>query len=101
MDAGPSYRLVVPEVHRQAVEDFARAALACGEFPTFRDSLAAMIESLEKSPTTFGDLQRHFKEMKIDQYIVVRGPWAITYGVHSERRLVFVRSIQYSQTRSR
>ena len=98
MEMRPPFTLVTPKRILREIEEYAQAAIIAKQFGDFKRTLQVMVEGLELDPTAFGDLQTHLKKMKVDQYIAAHGPWAFTYGVHAERKLVFIRFVNYSQS---
>jgi hypothetical protein len=55
-------------------------------------ALRAIRQRLRTDPREFGEYLHPLKWLRLDMYLGFIAPWTVRYGVHQERKLVFVAS---------
>jgi hypothetical protein len=89
------YDVVFSERQRQQLKSFAEQAERLGRKKAFAQRLMEIHEALANDPVSFGDPRRRFDSIELTEYVAMRGPFLIGYGVHATKFKVLIKSLQY------
>jgi hypothetical protein len=78
------FPFILAEVKRLALELPDQARRRCTA------ALRSIRQRLRSDPRGFGEYLHPLPGMRLDVYLGCVAPWAVRYGVHQERKLVFV-----------
>jgi hypothetical protein len=93
-NGAPTYELIISGQQAQRIYALHDDALEKGLGQQFVDALKVINQQLQTNPVAFGDPLYPLPALKLIVYIRAVFPIAIDYGVHQEKRLVFVRSVR-------
>ncbi|MCI0640795.1 MAG: hypothetical protein L0Y72_10640 [Gemmataceae bacterium] len=90
-DAG-RYKVVYLEAVRSFLKQCSAKAVQHNAGQEILNALESLDESLAKDPLSYGDPWRHLGTLKI--FHRLKPPFDIVYGVHLQKRVVFVREMR-------
>ncbi len=89
----PYFQVLYSESIRRKLVDLARKAHQAGYGPQFQKALQTLDDNLRRDPRGCGDPYFTLPEMRMDIFAAVQPPLIFRYGVHQEKNLVWVRSV--------
>ncbi len=89
---GAAFRVVYSQRVQNQIKVLAQRARQAGIGQEFLVALKAIDAALRQSPATFGDPSHHLTAAKLTVYSRVRRPLLVTYSVHRDKPIVFLRS---------
>jgi hypothetical protein len=90
----PAYRVAYPQVVRNALKELCERAALQGLGEQVLVALKAIDEQLKTDPLAFGDPIRSLADAKLTLMQRIVAPLIITYSVHTEMPVVFVRQFR-------
>ncbi len=94
-DNGPGrFRLIASDSIKESIRRLRSQAPQDGRFPAFREALKQIVEKLESLPLEAGEPVYPLHGMQLQLRTIVIRPIAVRYGVHQDRPLVVIQSVQ-------
>ena len=91
---GVAFRVVYSESVRNRIKALGKRARQVGVGPEFLAAVKAVDAALRRSPETFGDPSYHLAAARLTIYVRIYEPLLVTYSVHRDKPIVFLRSIE-------
>src|ERR1700730_3727084 len=88
------YEVHYSEAIRERLRKLQRQATHRGQGQAFLSALRRIVRALQRNPTTVGEPLYYLSGLHLHVRTVVVAPLVIDFGVHVERRLVFIRTGQ-------
>jgi hypothetical protein len=94
--AGPPYEVIFSGSTRNQFKDLCREAAPHGLEKAVLSAARAIIARLRSDPRGFGESLYTLRGMKLEVRIGIELPLVVSYGVHEEKPLVFIRKIFFT-----
>src|SRR5262245_18554538 len=91
---GAAFRVVYSQRVQNQIKALAQRARQAGIGREFVAALRAIDTALRRSPATFGDPSHRLTAAKLTVSSRVRRPLLVTFSVHRDKAIVFVRSFR-------
>ncbi len=88
------YNVSVSEQLKNLIRQLYQQAIQRGQRKQFVKSLRTIHDQLQNAPVQFGERLYRLPALKLVVFHAAVSPVVVTYAVHEERRLVFLRSVK-------